>query len=234
MRLKDVTATTMLSVKHPLAKTIEVLLVDDHEIVRRGLRFTLETASSSIDFNVTEAENGEHALKICGRKEFNLLIIDYRLPGINGDETLRLIKERHPHIHSLAISISDDPACVQDMMRSGADGYILKNVDGAQLLQAIRMVLNGEKYFSSEVAMRLIEMEKEENRVRRLYDQYNLTQRELEVLKLIAQEQTNDDISKTLFISKRTVDTHRQNLLHKLQVKNTAGLVLAAINLKLI
>jgi DNA-binding NarL/FixJ family response regulator len=217
-----------------LQQAVSILLIDDHEMVRRGIRMALETIESNYQFMVFEAESAEDAFRMIEKKEFDLIIIDYRLPGINGDEAVKMIKSQHPDIKILGISIYDDPGFVQSMIRSGSDGYILKNVGGDQLLHAVRSVLRGEKYFSSEVAVRLIEVENENARIRDLLDKYGLTQREIEILRLIAREKTNEDISKQLFISKRTVDTHRQNLLHKLQVKNTAGLVRSAIQLKLL
>lgn len=217
-----------------LTQPIQVLVVDDHELVRRGMRTILETFSGSFQFKVAEADSGEDAYRIASRQHFDLVIMDYQLPGITGDEALKIIKSKKPAVRVLAVSLSDDPKIVQTMLRHGADGYLLKNTNANQLVQAIRTILKGDKFFSSEVAIKLIDIEKEENKLRTMRDEYGLTQREIEVLQLIAKEHTNESIGKELFISKRTVDTHRQNLLHKLRVKNTAGLVLVAISLKLI
>ena len=215
-------------------QTASILLVEDHEMVRRGMKNALEMINPHFRFRVSEAESAEAALELVTKKKFDLVIIDYRLPGMNGDEGIRAIKAQHGTLKVLAMSLYDDAVVVQNMMRAGADGFILKNVDSAQLLQAVQAVLKGEKYYTSEQAGGWVEIESEQARVRNLYNKYALTQREIEILRLIAREKTNEDISRQLFISKRTVDTHRQNLLHKLQVKNTAGLVLAAIELKLL
>ena len=113
------------------------------------------------------------------------------------------------------------------MISEGANGYILKNIEPSQLLHAIQVVLAGSSYYSNEVALKLIDSAKNPETVLPA-SKSRLTKRELEILKMIALEMTNDEIANGLFISKRTVDTHRQNLLNKLHVKNTAGLIKAA------
>ncbi|HYE55783.1 MAG TPA: response regulator transcription factor [Chitinophagaceae bacterium] len=213
---------------------VNILLVDDYEMFRRGIRLTLETLASPFRFNITEEENPEALTAIISQHQFDLIILDDKLPGSSICQLITHIKTQQPSTRILAISVYNDPISMKNIIAAGADGYILKNVDTTQLIQAITSLLKGEKFYSGEVTAKLIEVEKENARIKSLYEHYGLTLREIEVLRLIAKEQTNDDISKQLFISKRTVDTHRQNLLHKLQAKNTAGLVIAAMQLKLV
>jgi DNA-binding NarL/FixJ family response regulator len=119
------------------------------------------------------------------------------------------------------------------MINEGANGYILKNIDPSQLVHAIDSVLSGKPYYSNEVAIKLIDSATDNGHDVNI-NKSGLSKREMEILKMIAHEMTNDEIAKELFISKRTVDTHRQNLLKKLNVKNTAGLMKAAIQLGLV
>ena len=133
----------------------------------------------------------------------------------------------------LALSNYDELSYVKSMINEGANGYILKNIEPSQLVHAIQSVLGGSSYYSNEVALKLIDSAKNTDSIIPP-NKSRLTKRELEVLKMIALEMTNDEIAKGLFISKRTVDTHRQNLLNKLHVKNTAGLIKAAYAFNLV
>jgi DNA-binding NarL/FixJ family response regulator len=166
------------------------------------------------------------------KKAYDIVLIDYQLPGQTGTETLQRIRLYKKDMKVLALSNYDEVSYVKSMMNEGANGYILKNIDPAQLITAIHSVLSGSSYFSNEVALKLIDSRNTEKTL--LAEKSVLTDRELEVLQLIALELTNDEIAAKLFISKRTVDTHRQNLIKKLHVKNTAGLIKAAYAFKLI
>jgi DNA-binding NarL/FixJ family response regulator len=216
-----------------LSKLINVLIVDDHQMIRDGIRTMLKTQEAVYRFNITEAESGEVAIVKSRTKVFDLAIVDCQLPGIQGDQTIEEIKVYNPQTKFLALSNYDEVSYIRKMTQSGAMGYVLKNIEPTQLISAIKNVLNNEMYYSSEVAAKLI-YEEENGTKTGLLEKYRLTKREIEVLKMIAQEQTNDEIAEMLFISRRTVDTHRQNLIHKLRVKNTAGLTKAALYFKLI
>jgi DNA-binding NarL/FixJ family response regulator len=208
-------------------KIIRLLIVDDHQMVRDGIRIMLESKKNFLRFEIDEAENGEIAIQKILRKNFDIVLIDYQLPEMTGIETLQRIRLYKKDIKVLVLSNYDEFSYVKSMMDEGANGYILKNIDPSQLIHAIQSVLAGTPYYSNEVALKLIDSAKNSDKSVSA-TKSGLSKRELEILKMIAVEMTNDEIAKSLFISKRTVDTHRQNLLKKLQVKNTAGLIKAA------
>jgi DNA-binding NarL/FixJ family response regulator len=208
-------------------QTIRLLIIDDHQMVRDGIRVMLESRENFLRFEIDEAENGEMAIQKILKKNFDIVLIDYQLPGITGTETLQKIRLYKKDIKVLALSNYDELSYVKSMINEGANGYILKNIEPSQLIHAIQSVLAGTPYYSNEVALKLIDSAKNADKTLNVHKN-GLTKRELEILKMIAQEMTNDEIAKTLYISKRTVDTHRQNLLNKLSVKNTAGLIKAA------
>jgi len=208
-------------------KTIRLLIVDDHQMVRDGIKIMLESKHDVIKFEIEEAESGEIAIQRVLKNNFDIVLMDYQLPGMSGIETLQNIRLYKKDMKVLVLSNYDELSNIQSMMNEGANGYILKNIDPSQLINAIQSVINGKPYYSNEVALKLIDSaNKEERHFNK--ETSGLSKRELEVLKLIAHEMTNDEIAKSLFISKRTVDTHRQNLLKKLHVKNTAGLIKVA------
>ena len=212
---------------------ISLLIIDDHQMVRDGIRVMLESKEKFLRFEIDEAENGEIAIRKILKKDFDIILIDYQLPGMSGTETLQKIRLYKKDIKVLALSNSDEISQIKSMLNEGVNGYILKNIEPSQLIQAIQSVLADIPYYSNEVAIKLIESAKNSDKTMVL-EKSGLTKRELEILKMIALEMTNDEIAKSLFISKRTVDTHRQNLLNKLSVKNTAGLIKAAYEFNLL
>jgi len=214
-------------------KIISILIVDDHQMVRDGIKVMLESKESFFRFEIDEAENGEIAIRKILKKDYDIVLIDYQLPGMSGPETLQQIRLYKKDIKVLALSNYDEISQIKSMLNEGVNGYILKNIEPSQLIQAIQSVLAGIPYYSNEVAIKLIDSAKNSDKTIVL-EKSGLTKRELEILKMIALEMTNDQIAKSLFISKRTVDTHRQNLLNKLSVKNTAGLIKAAYEFNLL
>jgi DNA-binding NarL/FixJ family response regulator len=214
-------------------KEIEVLIIDDHKMIRDGIKVMLKAKNKFYNFNITEADCGEVAREKSMQKAFDLAIVDCQMPGIQGDETISDIKLNSPETRFLALSNYDEVSYVKKMLGAGAMGYILKNIEPYQLITAIKNVLNDNPYYSNEVALKLIEEERRSKRVT-FSDRNKLTEREVQVLKLISSEKTNEEIALQLNLSKRTIDSHRQNLLHKLGVKNGAGLAKMAYELNII
>jgi DNA-binding NarL/FixJ family response regulator len=210
---------------------IKLLIVDDHQMVRDGIRVMLESQKKIYSFLITEAETGEAAIKYVLNNSYDIVLIDYQLPKMTGMETVERILLYKPNTKILALSNYDELLYINNMLKAGVAGYILKNVEPSELIAAIKTILDNKAFYSNEVAVKLIESKK--NIVSSI-DKYGLTKRELEILKCITQEKSNDEISEMLNISKRTVDSHRQNLLSKLHVKNTVGLTKIAIELRLI
>lgn len=221
-------------------KKLTILIVDDHKMVRDGIKLMLESqAENKYMFLFDEAESGEEAVHKTTLNDYDIIVMDYQLPKMSGAEATKEIIDRRPGTRILALSNYDEYMYIDRMIVAGAKGFVLKNIGVNDLLNAIDTLLNDKNYYSSDVAAKIVDFGYNGNspaneKARRKFATENtLSKRELEILQLIAAEYTNEKIANKLFISKRTVDTHRQNLLSKLGVKNTAGLVKFAIELKL-
>lgn len=216
-------------------KTTKILIVDDHEVVRDGLKNIL-TSLDGIAI-AGEAGNGEDAVKMYTTIKPDLVIMDISMPGMNGIEATRIIKEKDPDARILILTMHDNQEYLNQIIRSGAKGFILKNTDKEELLDAVKTVASGDNFFSKDISKLIIdnyirtakETEKNDG-----YKEVPLTKREIEILKLIASGYSNQEIANILYISYNTVDTHRKNIMHKLSIKNTAGLVRYAIEKGLI
>lgn len=212
---------------------LSILLVDDHTVVRSGFRLMLETVEA-FKCEIDEAGNGQEAIEKVRTKHYDVVIMDIKMPVMDGIEATRQIRQINRDTRILGLSMYDEEKYIVDMVRAGAMGYMLKNSDSEELVEAISTLYRGKKYYSRDVANRLVDhlQSSPKGRDARMANDGELgvlSSRELEVLKFIASEYTNEEISQRLSISKRTVDTHRQNILHKLHVKNTAGLIRYAI-----
>lgn len=216
-----------------IKEVVNTLIIDDHKMVRDGLKIMLESLRHSIHFKVQEAESGEEAMIKISRSNFDVAIVDYQMPGISGVETIQRILRFKPQIKILALSNHDELSYIQSMMDAGARGYVLKNIEPAEMLNAIKAILSDKTYYCSDVAIKLLESSEEKN-AKKMQVKKKLSNRETEVLQMIAMELTNDEIAQKLCVAKRTIDTHRQNLINKLHVRNTAGLVRSAYKLNLV
>ena len=215
-------------------KTIHILIVDDHPIIRDGLRNMLETQRSLI-FKVFEAENEPQAIEVVNNQPIDVVIMDFQLPEKKGHEITATLLSQNPNLKVLGLSNYDEYAYALDMLKAGARGYVLKNVGTKELLGAISDIMEGKVYYSNEIANKLINhklkqllLEEDGNNAYKTEVQDSgvpLSAHEMQIMRLIAGEYTNDEIAGKLTLSKRTVDNHRQNMLNKLQLRNTAGLV---------
>ncbi len=195
-------------------KKHSVLLVDDHPILLEGMKNLIRDP-----FEVTHtATSGLAALDYIKSTEFDLLITDYEMPGITGLELVKAARIAQPEIKIIVLSMHDDPAVVKELLRSGVSGYILKKDTYKNLTDALQKVMEGKRFLSDEVAELLINLPEEEERG-------VLTSREIEILKLITKEFNSRQIAEVLFISERTVETHRKNILKKTGATNLVGLV---------
>lgn len=177
-----------------------------------------------------DAENGRALLDLLTLKKVDVILMDINMPVMSGVETTKKIKELYPEIKILALTMFDDTLHINEMINAGASGYLLKNAGKEELVTAIKKVYAGEKYVSNEVSVKLIErmFNKEQEKTSTVASntrKSELTKREIEIIKLIAQEMTNAEIAAKLNNSPMTIITHRKNLLRKLGVKNTAGLI---------
>jgi DNA-binding NarL/FixJ family response regulator len=207
--------------------TISIVLADDHQVVLEGFKVLL---SAERDFRVIgEAHDGPQALDVVEKLKPDVLVVDLMMPGMNGLEVLRRMRERAPETKTAVLSMHASEAYVSEAMRSGAQAYVLKQAQARELVQAIRAIADGRRYLSpplSEEKLRDWE-QRAQSSPPDAYD--TLTAREREVLKLAAEGLTNADIGERLGIGKRTVETHRANLIGKLALKSQAELVKYAI-----
>lgn len=210
---------------------IRVIIVDDHQLLIDGLKEILE---SSPDIQIVgEALNGKVLLQLLEHTETDVVLMDFDMPELNGLETTKILKEKHPAIKALILTTHDETKIIREIFKAGAAGYILKNVGKQKLIEAITTVNSGNKFVSQEILEKLVPIGADELRTETRQTggvpPEALTPREIEILRLIALEYSTQDISKELFISDNTVGTHRKNLLRKTDSKNVAGLVKYAI-----
>ena len=201
---------------------INVLLTDDHQIIIDGLKSLL---SNQDDIQVVaEANNGREALRILGLISIDVLLMDIDMPVMNGIDALKEIRKNHPKVKVIILSMHNEAGMIKSLIDLGANGYLLKSCSQNELIDAIKKVASGQSYFSSDVTLALLKPSANQGPQSEI-----LTERETEILKLIAAGFSNKEIGDQLFISHRTVDTHRTNLMKKLDVSNIAGLISYAI-----
>jgi two-component system, NarL family, nitrate/nitrite response regulator NarL len=196
---------------------MRVFLVDDHAILLEGIKSLLRQLPSMEI--VGEAYSAEHAIDSLQSKEIDLLITDFNLPGMDGLSLLRLVKRTSPQTKIIVLSMHDESHLVKDILKEGVDGYVLKNDSHKELLLAVQAVSEGKIYLSNDINRIIIDSlhAPEENKL--------LTEREREILKLIAKEFSNRQIAEHLYISERTVETHRKNIFRKTKASSLVGLI---------
>jgi two-component system, NarL family, response regulator NreC len=206
---------------------IKVLLADDHQVVRKGFKALL-TSESDIEV-IGEAGDGFEAIKLSEQVHPDVLVLDLMMSGINGLEVTRQLSKKNTKIGIVILSMHSNEAYVLEALRSGARGYILKESPPEELVRAIREAHAGRRYLSSPLTERAIMAYTQKNDVQTVdpYDQ--LTTREREILQLAAQGCANNEIASRLYISPRTVETHRTNLMRKLNLHNHSQLIQFAI-----
>lgn len=212
---------------------IRVLIADDHTIVREGVKMIL-ARESDIEV-VGEASDGSQALELVERLKPTVVVMDISMPGMGGIEATQKVKERHPRVNVLALTMHEDESYVFQLLRAGASGYVLKRAAAQDLVQAVRAAARGEAFLYPSVARKVVEdylrrVEVGEERER--YD--GLTGREKEILTLIAEGLANQEIAQKLYISIKTVQTHRAHILEKLGLHDRTELVRYAIRKGLI
>jgi len=214
------------------SQPIGVLVADDHTIVRRGL-VSLLSLAEGIEV-VGEASDGRLAVDLTLKLDPDVVLMDISMPGLNGLEATRQIKKDVPHVKVLVLSAHDNEDYVLQVMRSGANGYLLKNSSAEDLYSAIRAVHTGHAFFSPSVSRILLDSFMESGGAqtdgpRGEIPEGRLTSREREILQLVAEGKTHQEAADLLHISVRTVDTHCNNIMKKLDIHDSAGLVTYAI-----
>jgi len=212
-------------------KTIKLLLADDHLLIRDGVKLLLK---KNVEFEVvTEAINGKEVVDYLTNNPdtIDVVLMDVSMAIMNGIEATRIITDNFPNVKVLGLTMHIEETYITDMLNAGALGYILKDSNIEELGSAIKIVYSGEKYYSNEVSVIMINSLMHKGSVKESTD---LSSREVEVLGCVADGLTNTEIGDILNISRRTVETHRRNILSKLDVKNTAEMVRFAIQNKIV
>jgi len=207
---------------------IKIIIADDHQMVAEGLKTLIE---SSGDFKVVSTvENGAELLKILNIIVPDIIMMDIDMPVMNGLEAMSQIKKLYPDQKVIVLSMHEESGLIKKLSDLGAKGFLFKNSDKEELVMAINMVNKGSSYFTSKISLNLINNRLGSESSSSFDDKKSLlTEREIEILKLIAEGLSNKEVGDRLFISHRTVDTHRTNLMKKLEVNNIAGLIRYAI-----
>lgn len=210
---------------------IRIILVDDHSLVRDGIKSILQT-EEQIEI-VGEASNFDQLRVFLQNKKCDIVVLDISLPDISGIKICSILKETHPEINVLILSMYINEEFIFNALQAGAKGYLPKNTNKRELLNAVKAINNGEEYFSNEISEIILKsyVSKVQNK-KKANTSEELSKREKEVLILFAEGLSNTEISDKLYISVRTVESHKNHIMQKLQLKNTVDLIKYAIKNK--
>lgn len=211
---------------------INVIIVDDHPIFRKGIIFQLN-AIEGINV-IGEASNGKEFIDNYLNMNPDIVFMDINMPEMNGIEATKIATSKNPQLKIIAISTNGDEECLESMLEAGAKGFLLKTVDIDDISNAIKAVMSGKSYFSNELLSILTSKFVDKPLQDKSKENIHFSKREIEVLELITNGLNNHEIAEKLFLSARTIDGHRANLIAKVGAKNTVGLVTYAIKNKLI
>ncbi|PKP02283.1 MAG: DNA-binding response regulator [Bacteroidetes bacterium HGW-Bacteroidetes-9] len=211
-------------------KTVSILIADDHQMFIDGLKALLKR-EKNIQV-IGEVSNGDEALEFIRKQQPDLLITDISMPGMSGVELTRKVKQNYPDIKVLVLSMYNDREIVSEILMSEAEGYILKNTGRQELMNAIHRIADNSTYYSNEVLNIMMTRLKKQKTIEK--NTALLTPREIEIVKLIMEELSSEEIADKLFISKRTVDTHRKNIIQKTNTRTLVGLLKFAIENNLV
>ena len=206
---------------------ISVLIADDHEIVRYGISTFL---SSAEDIEIVgEASSGEECLELFNEKKPEVCLLDIGMPDKNGIETAKSIRSLDDDTKILILSMHIDKEILSDVLEADINGYLLKNTDKSDILNGIRAVVKGQQIYSDPISDLIKQSFRKRKEKQKKHNDIEITSREQEILQLVVEGYTSQEIADKLFISPRTVSTHRSNLMQKLELKNIADLVRYAI-----
>ena len=219
----------------PLTSTIKISIADDHKIFRDGIKMAL---SPREDLKmIWEAEDGKDLLHKIAIKEPDLLLMDIRMPEIDGINAIELLRKEYENLKIIVLSMYDDQQMISKMMEMGANAYLTKTTDPDEIYEAILTCMNEEFYFNQLVNKAVMGKLMQKKNVRRHYGSeipINFNEKELKILQLIGEDKTTDEISKIIFLSPRTIETIRQNMKSKVGAKTIGGLIMYGMRNKLI
>jgi two-component system response regulator NreC len=207
---------------------IRIVLADDHAVIRRGLRLVLQEQE---DFEVVgEASDGREAVSLAESLTPDVVVLDITMPGMNGIEAARLISARQPQTALIVLSMHSDEGYVLRALKAGVRGYLLKEAPESDFIQAIHFVSQGKAFFSPAVSRMLVEDYVRQSQNKDIEDTYDLlTAREREILQLLAEGKSNKDVASVLNLSVYTIETHRSNIMGKLNLHSVPELILYAV-----
>ena len=210
------------------AESAQIILVDDHQLLRKGL---IKILNANGFTDIIEAANGDELLELLKNTSPDIILLDLYMPKMNGFESIKHIKKVNPHAKVLVVSMLDDKVSIIQMIKSGVDGYLLKDSDPKEIIEAIQIILEGGNFYSSLVNERLnsVLLDNDYNK-----DQHILSERELEFLILASSDLTYKQIAEKMFVSVRTIDGYRDSIYQKFNIKTRIGLVIFALKNKLI
>ncbi|MEO0776852.1 MAG: response regulator transcription factor [Bacteroidota bacterium] len=208
-----------------MQKVLKIVITDDHEVLIDGL---IALLAPEADLQVVgKALNGRDLLELLAHKPVDLVIMDIDMPEMDGVVATQKLKEQFPHIKVLVLTMYSKPDFIKNLMRSGVDGYMLKYASKRDLVRAIRSVAENEFFYTPEIAQEVMQSLRSDSTTTE--ETPVLSEREKEIIRLVAQEYTSREIAEQLYLSYHTVERHRKNILAKLGVKNVAGLVRYAL-----
>jgi DNA-binding NarL/FixJ family response regulator len=211
---------------------INVMIADDHKVFRDGIISILEDIE---DIQISQqAHDGKEVLHELEKEQPHVILMDITMGDTSGIDITKVVKSKYPDIKVLILSMHSESGYIVKALEAGVSGYLLKDAGSTEMINAIRTVFGGDTYYSQQVSNILVQHITQGTQPKTSKEGIPLTTREIEILKLIAEEYSNPEIAEKLFISIRTVDTHRRNLLEKLMVKNTAGLVRYAMKHRIV
>jgi len=210
-----------------MKRKIKIAMADDHVMVRQGLA-TLLMAEDDLQI-VSQSNNGQELLDSLKVQPADLIILDIEMPVMDGMQTLQVLNKKYPEIKVIMLSMHFDDLHISEFISAGARGFLSKNSDVEVVLDAIYSVVEQGYYFNDKVSKALLSSLMKSKKINPVFNKEPLTQREIDVLKLICQEKTNQEIAEELFLSVRTVEGHRTNIAQKTNSRNIAGLVIYAI-----
>ncbi len=209
-----------------MTNNIRIVIADDHQLFRNGLKSMLHEDSYEI---VGEASNGKDLLTLLHKIEADIILLDISMPETSGIQLIETLKNDHPQIKCIMLTMHEEARYVMESLKKGADGYLLKDSSEGELKAAISEVIKGNKYFKNKVSELLVHQLSRDEKIKN-----ELTNREIEIVKLVAEGKITKEIADQLHVSVRTIETHRSKIMKKLNVSNASEMVRTAYEKKFI
>ena len=212
-----------------VGKKIKIAIVDDHKLFREGLAALLKDYEElSILFEACNGADFFEKLKTC-KKDIDVLVLDVEMPEMDGLQVLKKLKVSSPGIRTLVLTMHNEDELIYELVESGAKGFLQKNADIEEVVNAIHKIAGKELYFNEDISIRVLKrmVRKEDIKAHKVYE--GISERERQIIKLMCNEFTTTEIAEQLSLSERTVETHRKHIIKKLRVKNLAGVVMYAM-----